>query len=373
MLTITNIEAIPVRLDVRPLSEPLGIAPYVTTYTEFHDMERVLIRLDTNEDVTGWGEMRSTLSVHSTKAVIETDITKELIGEPVSAVESLRQRFDSFQYFDIDPFLGGVEMAMWDALGQYLDQPLYQLIGGKVRDNVEVSFCLGVLKPEDSREHAREALENGFSVLKTKAGRDWRQDVERIKAMHDEVDGELEFRLDPNEGWTTEEAVRAAASLEDEGIYLQYLEQPIRIDNFGTFERLRERLRTPIAANEDMYFRHNLLELVKHDAIDVGVIDMVPAGGIQAAKRLAGIADDAGLSLSHHCAFDLGVKSAALAHLVATTPAINLSPDSVYYAWDDHVIEDPFDVSEGRLTVPERPGLGVTVDEQQVNKYRIDT
>lgn len=372
MLTITDIEAIPVRLDVRPLSEPLGIAPYVTTYTEFYDMERVLVRLDTDGDVTGWGEMRSTLSTHSTKAVIETDLADELVGEPVSAVESLPERFDSFQYFDVDPFLGGVEMAMWDAWGQYLEQPLYRLLGGKVRDEVDVSFCLGVLGPEESRKHAREALEHGFDVLKTKAGRDWRQDVERIVAMHDEVDGQLEFRLDPNEGWTTEEAVRVAASLEDEGIYLQYLEQPMRIDNFGSFERLRERVRTPVAANEDTYFRHNLLELVKRDAIDVGVIDMVPAGGLQAAKRLAGIADDAGISLSHHCAFDLGVKSAALAHLVATTRAINLPPDSVYYAWDDHVVEEPFEVSDGVLSVPEKPGLGVTVEETRVEELRID-
>ncbi|WP_339105959.1 mandelate racemase/muconate lactonizing enzyme family protein [Haloterrigena salinisoli] len=372
MPKITEIEAIPVRLDICPLSESLGIAPYVTTYTEFYDMERVLIRLDTDSDITGWGEMRSTLSTDSTKAIIETDIADKLIDEPVSAVELLPERFDSFQYFDIDPFLGGVEMAMWDAWGQYLEQPLYKLLGGKVREKVDVSFCLGVLEPAESREHARIALEHGFDVLKTKAGRDWRQDIERIVAMHDEVDGQLEFRLDPNEGWTTEEAVRVAASLEDEGIYLQYLEQPMRIDNFGSFKRLRERLQTPIAANEDMYFRHNLLELIKRDAIDAGVIDMVPAGGLQAAKRLAGIADDAGISLSHHCAFDLGIKSAALAHLVATTPAINLPPDSVYYAWDEHIIEEPFDLSDGTLPIPEAPGLGITVDESNVEKYRID-
>jgi L-alanine-DL-glutamate epimerase-like enolase superfamily enzyme len=66
------------------------------------------------------------------------------------------------------------------------------------------------------------------------------------------------------------------------------------------------------------------------------------------------------------------VKSAALAHLVATTPAINLPPDSVYYAWDEHVVEEPFDVSDGALPVPEKPGLGVTVDESRVGELRID-
>lgn len=372
MLSVTDIEAIPVRVDLRSLSEPLGIAPYVTTYTEFYDMERVLVRVETDGDVTGWGEMRSTLSVESTKTILETDVAEAVVGQPVSAVEKLPGLFDAYQYFDIDPFVGGVEMGMWDALGKHLGEPLHHLLGGACREEVAFSFCLGVSDLDVSREKAREARDHGFSVLKTKAGRDWRQDVERIVAMHEAVDGDLEFRLDPNEGWSTEEAVRVAAELEDAGIYLQYLEQPLRIDSFGSFKRLRERLRTPIAANEDMYFRHNLLELVKQDAIDVGVVDLVPAGGFQAAKRLAGIAADAGVSLSHHCAFDLGVKTAAVTHLAATTPALDLPPDSTYYTWADHVVAEPFDVSDGTIAVPDAPGLGVTVDEQAVERHRVD-
>ncbi|GAB3027095.1 mandelate racemase/muconate lactonizing enzyme family protein [Natronobiforma cellulositropha] len=370
-MEITALDVFPVRLDVTPLEDG-GIAPYVTRYTEFWDMERVLIRLTTTDGVTGWGEMRSTLSVDSTKTILENELAPEVIGRPVSSVESLRVAFDHYQYFDIDPFVGGVEMAMWDAYGKSLGVPVADLLGGNVDDGVEFASCLGILEPEASRTYAARASEEGFSVLKTKAGRDWRTDVERIVAMDDEVDGELEFRLDPNEGWTVEDAVRVGAALEDAGVYLQYLEQPIRIDTFGTYQRLRERLRTPIAVNEDTYFRHNLLELVKRDAIDVGVIDLVPAGGLLAAKELAGLADDAGISLSHHCAFDLGIKTAAILALVATTPAINLPVDSVYYSWEDHIIETPFEFDGGRLFIRDRPGLGVTVDEEQVEAYRID-
>ncbi|WP_152043134.1 mandelate racemase/muconate lactonizing enzyme family protein [Salinigranum salinum] len=370
-MEITNLEAIPVAMDVKPLAEEDGLAPYVTNHGAVETMERMLVRLDTDEGITGWGEMRTTLSAAATKTILEHDVAPEVVGREVWEIEAFADSF-FYEYMDTRTFVGGVEMAMWDALGKYRDAPVHQLLGGKCTDAVDFAYCVGILSPEESRPHARRALEKGFDVLKTKAGRDWKQDVARIVAMHDEVDGELEFRLDPNQGWTFEDAVRVGAMLEDENIYLQYMEQPIRIDSFGTMKRLRNRLKTPIGANEDMYFQRNLLQMGREDAIDVGVVDIIPSGGILGMKRLAGTASDLGISLSHHCAFDLGVKTAAILHAVSTTPEINLAPDTVYYAWADDIIETPFTVEDGEIAVPDAPGLGVTVDEEKVETYRVE-
>jgi L-alanine-DL-glutamate epimerase-like enolase superfamily enzyme len=370
-MEITNLEAIPVAMDVKPLAEEDGLAPYVTNHGAVETMERMLVRLDTDEGITGWGEMRTTLSAAATKTILEHDIAPEVVGREVWEIEAFADSF-FYEYMDTRTFVGGVEMAMWDALGKYRDAPVHQLLGGKCAETVDFAYCVGILSPEESRPHARRALEKGFDVLKTKAGRDWKQDVARIVAMHDEADGELEFRLDPNQGWTFEDAVRVGAMLEDEGIYLQYMEQPIRIDSFGTMKRLRNRLKTPIGANEDMYFQRNLLQMGREDAIDVGVVDIVPSGGILGMKRLAGTAGELGISLSHHCAFDLGVKTAAILHAVSTTPEINLAPDTVYYAWADDVVENPFSVEDGQIAVPDAPGLGVTVDEEKVERYRVE-
>jgi L-alanine-DL-glutamate epimerase-like enolase superfamily enzyme len=370
-MEITGLEAIPVEVAVAPEGEENGLAPYVTNHGAVETMERMLIRLDTADGTTGWGEMRTTLSAAATKTVLEHDVAEELVGREVWEIEDFTDAF-FYEYLDTDSFVGGVEMAMWDALGKYRDAPVHQLLGGKCTEAVDFAYCVGIMSPEDSRRHARRALDAGFDVLKTKAGRDWREDVDRIVAMDDEADGDLEFRLDPNQGWTVEDAVRVGATLEDAGVYLQYMEQPIRIDSFGSMKRLRERLRTPIAANEDMYFRRNLTHLGREDAIDVGVVDIVPAGGILAVKRQAGVAGDLGVSLAHHCAFDLGVKTAAVLHAVSTTPEINLAPDTVYYAWEDDVIEAPFAVEDGAIAVPDDPGLGVTVDESSVEEHRVE-
>lgn len=371
-MTITAVEAIPVRMRVKPLEEPLGLAPYVSNHDAVEDRKRMLVRIDTDEGITGWGETLVLMqSFEATKSVIEHVIAPELVGRGVTDLQDFVESF-YFPYAKVRPYLGAVEMALWDALGKRLDAPVHQLLGGKTRAEIPIAHCLGIMGPEESRPYVRRAYEAGFRTLKTKAGPDPAEDVERLLAMHEEVDGDMEFRIDPNQGWSTEDAVRVAAKLEDAGVYLQYLEQPVRIDSYGTYRTLRQRLRTPIAVNEDAYFPRNLSQLVKHDAIDVGVLDMIPAGGIIAVREQAAVASKAGISLSFHSGFDLGIKTAAMLQTVAATPAINLAPDSVYYAWEDFLLDPPLDASSGSIRVPDGPGLGVVVDEDQVERYRVD-
>lgn len=190
--------------------------------------------------------------------------------------------------------------------------------------------------------------------------------------MHEAVDGDLEFRLDPNQMWDTQDAVRVGASLEEAEIRLQYLEQPVRIDSIGTLKRMRERLTTPIAGgNEDLYMLRNLFYLVREEAIDIGQPDLVPAGGILAVRREASVTAEANVPLDH-CGFDFGLKEAAKAHLIASTPAFNLPADSVYYALEDDILEEPLVIEDGCLQVPDRPGLAGPVDEATVKRYRLD-
>jgi L-alanine-DL-glutamate epimerase-like enolase superfamily enzyme len=386
-------ETIPVGVPVKSLNESYGLSPYIAggrlrdvpdSLTFEEALERVesatdrgkklLIKIDTENGITGWGEVKVP-TMRTGKVLIEELIEPKLIGREVNDIESFVDEFryfSSMYYTDITSYIGGVEIALWDALGKELQKPVHELIGGKTRDSIPIAYCLGLMSPEESRKHARFAYEHGFSVLKTKGSRYWRQDVERIKAMHDEVDGQLEFRLDPNQLWSVDEAVRVGAKLEDSGIYLQYMEQPIRIDSFGTLERLRERLRTPIAVNEDAYFPRNIAMASAKDAIDAAVVDLVPAKGILGFKRLMGVADDFGISLAHHSNFDLGIKNAAKLHAIASTPNFNLPIDSVYYAYEDYLLEEPLEIEDGRMNVPTKPGLAGKINQDKIEEYRLD-
>lgn len=383
-MEITNVEAYAVSVPIVDIDDG-GIAPYVTNHGRVEKMERMIIRIDTDEGVSGWGEMRVFLSPAATKAVLEDGIAQWVVGRSPFELETFRRQI-FIEYTNVDMFFAAIETACWDIVGKVLERPVYELLGGwtapaptertntptrESERTVDIAYCLGILSPEASREHAARAYNEGYSVLKTKAGRDWREDVRRIEAMHDEVDGRLDFRLDPNQGWSLDEAVRVAASLEDAGIYLQYMEQPIRVDSHTALARLRERTRQPIGPNEDTYIPRNLRKLIERGALDVAVVDMTPAGGITALRQLAGIAEDAGVPLVHHCAFDLGIRTAAILHAVTGIPGFTLPPDSVYYAWEEDILTDPLSVENGAIAVPDDPGLGIEVDKDSLDEYRI--
>lgn len=369
---IRKVEAIPIRMGVASLETDLGLAPYVSNHDSVESVDRVLIRIETTTGELGWGEMLVALkSYQVTQTVIEKVIAPELEGVSISEARGVLEDF-YYPYVRLDPFLGAVSTAIWDLLGKQFGAPISDLLGGTVNDVVPIAFCLGIMDPESAGEHAVEAKNAGFTRLKTKAGPDWKADVERLVAMDRAVNGALEFRLDPNQGWTTTEAVRALSQLEEQGILLEYIEQPLRTETPGSFASLRSRTTTPIAVNEDTYFRGNLATLLQEDAIDVAVIDLVPTGGLTAARNQAAEASAAGISVSHHCGFDLGIKTAAVLHLAASTPAIDLPPDSVYYGWEDYLLKKPLELQDGAYPVPDEPGLGVAIAENKLEQYRLD-
>lgn len=371
MPVVSGVEAIPIEVDIQSLEEG-GIAPYVSNHDSIHSRHRMLIRVETDSGTVGWGELLMTMkSMEATKAIIDSVLAPELIGRSTANIRDFVESF-YFPYTSIEPHLGGVEMALWDLRGKELGVPVYELLGGATRREVPVAYSLGILPPDESADHAARVRRDGYDIIKTKAGHDWREDVDRLVAMHEAVDGALEFRLDPNQGWSPEETVRVAAALENRGIYLQYLEQPMRVDTFSAYNALRSRIQTPIAVNEDTYSRFNLFHLLKSAAVDVAVVDIVPSGGILRTRELAALAEHAGVSVAHHNGFDLGIKTAAVLQTIAATPSIDLPPDTVYYAWDDHIITEPLTIADGKMAVPDDPGLGVTVDEERIAQLRTD-
>ena len=384
-MQIESVTAHPVSVPLIDLDDG-GIAPYVTNHNDLIDVDRILVEVETDEGVTGWGEMRVFLSPPTTVSIIEDGIAPLVKGHSPFETETFRRQL-FIEYTNVDLFFAAVEIACWDIVGKIQDMPIYKLLGGwtapqtesrqrypghNAQQEVDVAYCLGILPPEESRAKAAKVNAAGYDVLKTKAGRDWRQDVDRIKVMHDEVDGELEFRLDPNQGWTLDQAVRVGARLDNAGIHLQYMEQPIRVDNHKSLIRLRQRTTQPIGPNEDTYIPHNLRELIEAGALDVAVVDMTPAGGIAGLRQQAAIADDAGIPMAHHCAFDLGIRTAAILHAVSGIPGFSLPIDTAYYGWDEDVIENPLTIEDGAMPVPDGPGLGVTVDRDAIDRYRVD-
>jgi L-alanine-DL-glutamate epimerase-like enolase superfamily enzyme len=358
-MKITQLHATRVRI---PQKAP--IAPYQNRYKAGTHKESLLIRLETDGGIVGWGETP------------DDWINKSFEGTPE---ERLRAAVIGRDPFDIEPFyadntLGsylasGVEMAMWDIVGKATHQPLYKLLGGAVRKRIELAACMGIRPYHEAKEIARSYVEQGFTTLKTKAGRRAEEDLEMVRGIRDGVGDNLKLRIDPNMGYDFSTALALARDLEK--YHLEYFEQPMPFSCIGESARLRRLTKTPLGLNESVTTLEITLQILELRAADVLLPDTYQCGGILGVKKAAALCEAARVPCVFHCAHDLGLKTAAMLHVVASTPNFPLANDCTYYGLTDDIIAPLFAIERGHMNVPEGHGLGVYVDEAKVAKYRV--
>jgi len=371
-MKIRDIELTIVEIPVKPLSEG-GIAPYagsqdkVGTSTATSAVYKVI----TDEGIVGWGEMNPVITLKLTHNLLEEYIKPKLIGRNPFEINNIMKEFAPVYNPQVNTksFLTGIEIACWDIMGKALGQPVHALLGGKVRDRVDIAYAVGILDDDETRDKVRRIKAEGYRTMKTKGGKDVAFDIRRARLMREAGGDDLAIRVDMNQGYDTPTALRYLRNVEE--LDLQYVEQPLPINRFEDMAMLRQRSSTPIAINEDCYVASNIMHMVKRGSIDLAVVDMEPIGGINEMRRIAAMAEEAGLPLAHHCAWDMGIKLAAILHATSALPAFSYPMDSTYFAHGADVLTAPIAVEDGAYRVPEGSGLGVEVDEEKLNALSI--
>ena len=355
----TKLDAFLVRIPQNP-----PIAPYQSRYRATSEKDGVIIRIETDTGHVGWGE-----------SPIDW-LNKTFEGAPVDLLRKNvlgRDPFDLEAFYaehKLGTFLGsGVEMAFWDIIGKATNQPLYKLLGGAVRKKIELAACMGIRPYDEAKAIAIQYVEQGFTTLKTKAGRRAEEDLEMVRGIRDGAGDKLKLRIDPNQGYQPAVAFPLAKDLEKYN--LEYFEQPMPQAFIADHARLRKQTSTPIGLNESVTTTEIVLQILKLDAADVLLPDTYQCGGILACKKVAALAEAAGVTCVFHCAHDLGPKTAAMLHVVASSPNFTLANDCTYYGLVDDIISPLHRIERGYMNVPEGPGLGIQVDEQKIAKYRL--
>jgi L-alanine-DL-glutamate epimerase-like enolase superfamily enzyme len=358
-MKVTQLHASLVRIPQKP-----PIAPYQSRYRATSAKESLLIRLETDTGLVGWGETPVDWINKSFEGVPEDLLRSRVVGRDPFDLESwyAEARLGSY-------LASGVEMALWDLIGKATGQPLYKLLGGAVRKRIELAACMGIRPYDEARAIARQYLEQGFTTLKTKAGRRAEEDLDMVRGIRDGVGDRLKLRIDPNMGYSPEVAFPLARDLEKYN--LEYFEQPMPLSLIGEAARLRRATTTPIGLNESVTTPEVVLQILQLHAADVLLPDTYQCFGILGVKKVAALAEAAGVPCVFHCAHDLGLKTAAMLHVVASSPSFTLANDCTYYGLEDDIITPLHRIERGFMNVPEGPGLGVTVDEKKVAKYRI--
>jgi D-galactarolactone cycloisomerase len=264
--------------------------------------------------------------------------------------------------------LSGVDIALWDILGKARGVPLYQLLGGKCRDKVPVYAT--ALYPEEPSKVARRArgfAEQGFHGVKIKVGFDLDQDIRIVRAVREELGKDFIVMTDANQGYSVDVALKASDAFADCGAY--WLEEPLFVEDIEGHAILREKSKTPIAVGENLHMCYAFENFIMRGAVDFIQPDVARAGGITEIRKITALAARHKVPVSFHTWGD-GVALAASVHLsAALKDCIVMELDYTYNPLREELLREPFKVQNGFLIPPERPGLGIELNPNALERF----
>jgi len=368
-MKITNVELFWAEIPLIPLADG-GISPYCRNQRVEgrKTAASYLFKVKTDEGLVGWGELNYDLPKQIVKSFLKESIIPKIKGMNPFYLNQIIGTFREGERPQLNSrgLQAGIEVACWDIMGKSVGKPIYELLGGKVRDFVNIAYCMGSLDFQKTEEKVKQIKSEGYKTIKTKGGEGLYFDTKRAEVMRTAGGDELEIRVDVNGGYDVSHALRYLKQVEN--FDLQYIEQPIMTNNLEGLKVLRQRTKTPIAINEDCYIPNNLFQAIKHDCIDIAVVDYEQLGGLSGLVRVNSIAQEARLPLVHHCSFDMGIKLAAILHATCALLNFTYAIDSTYFAHASDIIKCPIKVTDGKYYPPEGPGLGIEVDESKLLK-----
>jgi muconate cycloisomerase len=368
-LRIVEVEAMAVRI---PLDD------YWATFEIAHGASRrdtfIIVKLHTNEGITGYGEAapHSGFSEETPESVLSAlngYIGPALADQDPMDIEGLVRRLNLILWGNSFA-KAAVEMAAWDVVGKALGVPVYRLLGGKLHTSfTSRTGTVGISSPQEAADKARSMVERGATDIKVKIGSDPVDDFERLKAIRKTIGSDVTLRVDANQGYSREQALRALSKMYP--LDLDLVEQPVAARDLEGMAAVRG-LGFRVMADESAYTPEDAIRIVKAEAADVINLKLAKHGGLLNARKICAIAEAAGLTCGIANRGQFLDRAAAL-HLAAASPAVtqpNVLPQFFPRSRDTLLVE-PLQTSPHQIEVPEGPGLGVRVDEEKLRQYTV--
>jgi muconate cycloisomerase len=274
-----------------------------------------------------------------------------------------------------------IDMALHDIKGKALGVPVYQLLGGLSHERVRIAHSLGIMDVGQARGEAEAAIAEGIRTIKLKVGRDPAYDVRIVREIRDVVGSDVDIVVDANQGWPTPKvAIRVIRAMEEYGV--RYVEQPV--DGLSGMAQVTQTVNTSIMADESAWTAFDVMEIAERRAADMISMYTTKPGGLLKAKKLAAVAEAAGFPLNVNGSHETGVGNAANLHLVASTAAVTEAgvfpvttvkgqepTEMAGRMYEDDIVTESFKFEAGALLVPDKPGLGVELDPEKIERYRL--
>ena len=324
----------------------------------------LFVRIHTDEGLTGIGECSGWPRVVETAV---QDFRELLIGEDPMAIERIWQKlYVAMMGHGMTGIVGsgaltGIDMALWDIKGKALGTPVWNLLGGKMRDRVRI------YTHASTPEVAKSVVASGITAIKTGGVA---RPLDKVRSIREAVGPDIDLMIDLHgPPWMTPaEAIVLGRALEP--YKLLFIEDPVMPELTDAYERIRDAIGVPLAAGERLGTIWGLRPLIERDLVAVVQPDTGRAGGLTQMKKIAGMAEAHGITMAPHSGSLGPVAEFAAVHLMAAIPnALMLERIENDWPGREKVLTQHLQLKDGHLVVPVRPGLGVDIDEEFVRAH----
>ena len=343
------------------LHAPLRV-PFKTALRSVDRVEDILVELHTDTGAVGYGEAPPTGPITGDTAggiigAVRELIAPALIGQEVDAFEAVAARVQKAGVHNTSA-KAAVDMALWDLYGQLHGIPVHKLLGGARRQLV-TDITISVNPPEQMAADARDAVARGYDCLKVKVGADPALDTARLAAVRAAAGDSVCIRIDANQAWSPRQAVRILNEMQDKGLALELVEQPVPADDLEGLAYVTRHSWVPVMADESVFSPADALRIMQHRAADFINIKLMKCGGLTNALRIAAAAEVYGVECMIGCMLEAKVAVNAAVELACARSIITrVDLDGPVLCSVDPVVGGAqFD--EKVITVSDAPGMGI--------------
>lgn len=356
-------------IEVGKLTIPLK-KPFKTALRVLEVSETLVIKMMLEDGTTGYGAASPTAvitgdTLGSIRGALAEALTPQLIGMDIVNYEGLIAKINAGIVRNSST-RAALDMAVYDLVGKMYNVPVYKMLGGH-KDRFETDITVSVNSPREMADDAKQYIADGFNTLKMKVGVGADIDIVRVKAVRDAVGPDIKIRLDANQGWTAKEAVRVIRKMEDMGLDIELVEQPVKYYDFDGLKFVTDNVITPVLADESVFSPEDALRIINMRAADIINIKLMKAGGIHNALKINAMAESAGIECMVGCMIENKIGIAAASHFAAAKKNVTRMDLDAPFLLASEPVEGGISFEGPTIIVSNSPGLGIT----QVNNLEI--
>jgi o-succinylbenzoate synthase len=338
--------------------------PFITSLRRVDALEDLVVIVECDDGSVGYGEGAPT-----------PVITGETMGSMIAAIEYIKPFILGLEIEDFTTILNNIqtrilknttaksslEIALYDLKAKSVRQPLYKMLGGtQTKFRTDITISMGETNKMISDSLI--AVNLGYNTLKIKIGDNPKKDVERIVAIYHALDGNISLRLDANQGWTAQESVVLLHALEEQDIIAEFIEQPVAADDIEGLKYIKERVQTPLLADESIFSVKDARKLLELQAIDYVNIKLAKTAGITQALELADLSKSFGVKCMIGCMLEGPISVAAGVHVAsAKADVITMLDLDAVSLLASHPVNTSIVFNESEIILSEDIGLGVSL------------